>query len=130
MAVEKPNVEQVRAIISTGLTDDQVQLYINDAALAVEGCISSLDDERQVAIVKWWTAHMIASAGQARGGGGGAGAVSSRKLGDASTTWVRGSLGTGAASTYYGQQAISLDPSGCLAKIGMERALAVSLSGP
>lgn len=129
MAIAKPTVDEVRAIITTRLADEQVQMYIDDAALMVQGCVALLDEDTQRAIVKWWTAHLIASAGRAAGGGGGSGAMVSRKLGDASTTWARGSLGAGAASTYYGQQAMMLDPSGCIAGLGRETARVWSVGG-
>lgn len=115
MSVSLPSVAEVRAIITTSLEDDQVQYYIDDAALLVEDCVSSLDEARQKAIVKWTAAHLIASspAGATR-------VVTSQKLGDASETYATGQVtGAGLGGSAYGIQAMSLDPNGCLAGLGL-----------
>lgn len=113
-----PSVAEVRAVITTTLGDEQVQARIDDAALIVDGCpaIVVMSDAQQKAIVKWVAAHLIASS-TAEGA-----QVLSKKLGDASETYSRASLGIGLAGTYYGQQALLLDPTGCLARRGRQRA--------
>lgn len=118
MSLSKPSVAVVKAIIATTLADDAVQAVIDDAALLAEGCpvVASYDAARQSAIVKWLAAHMLASTSA------GGGALTQKALGDASETYGRATLGTQLAGTTYGQQALALDPSGCLARLGAKRA--------
>lgn len=114
-----PTATEVRAIITTSLTDAQIDAIAADALLLVEACSSftSYSDARQTAIVKWVTAHLIASS-NATGGG----ALTQKSLGDASESYARPMLGVGMGGTTYGQQAIALDTSGCLAQIGKIKA--------
>lgn len=113
-------VSDVRAIISTDLTDDQVTALIAHAALLVAACQSGWTADELDAIKIWVTAHLIASSV--------APAVTSRKLGDASETFQRATAGTvGLFGTSYGQTAISLDPTGCLASRGKTRAFMETL---
>jgi len=118
MAIALPSPADVRAIVQTSLTDPEIQLIIEDAALIVEGCIAAFTDARQVAIVKWYAAHMISSSGKATGAS--AANVTSKKLGDASTTYARATLGSGTMGTTYGQMAASFDPTGCIESIGQK----------
>lgn len=113
-----PTVAQVRAIITTSLTDDAVTAIIEDAALMVEHCISSLAEARQTAIIKWTTAHLISSMS---GSTGGKKTLSSFKIGDAQENYVQATLGEAMKGTTYGQQAIALDPNGCIANIGKRK---------
>ncbi len=121
MAVEKPSVIEVKVAIpaTSALSDGQVQAAINTAALVVERCISSLDEELQKEIVMYWAAGMLADMGVITGGG----AITSDRLGDASRTFAQGG-GKKVASNSYKQIAIDLDPSGCLSRIGKGRATA------
>lgn len=118
MAVTLPTAAQVRAIITTDLTDDQIDSYVVDASLLVARCISVLDEVTQTTIIKYTAAHLIQSNGQASGEGFANTSVTSMKLGDASESYARAAVGSGMASTSYGQQAIALDPNGCLLTIG------------
>jgi hypothetical protein len=95
---------------------------IDDAALIADGCpaVASYTAGRQIAIIKWLTAHLIASRGD--GMAGGSGVLLSNSLGDASKTFAEGTLGARLQSSHYGQQALALDPSGCLGKLGATRA--------
>jgi hypothetical protein len=120
MAVEKPTAADVRAIIATALTDQQIGALIDDAALLAEKCIEALSAERQKAILKWLTAHLIASTGPG-------GVKTSSKLGDAQDSFARASLGTGLAGTTYGQQVLALDPNGCLVNVGKVKAFMETL---
>lgn len=121
MAIEKPAVADVRIIISTGLIDASLQAVIDDAALIAEGtCVESYDAARQKAIVKWLTAHLLASTNDGA-------AVVSKKLGDASESFSRSTLGDALKGTHYGQQAIALDTNGCLANLGKQRAIMETL---
>ena len=122
MAVCKPTPAQVRAIITTDLTDDQLSVITDDAALMADACIAALSCELQTAILRWMTAHLIATMSSATTGG--AGVMTSMSLGDASETYAKGQLGTsGLTTTTYGQSAIALDPNGCLASLGMRKTL-------
>lgn len=117
MALAKPEVSAVRAIIGTDLSDPQVQSVIDDAALLAEGCpkVGGYDLARQTAIVKWLSAHMLASTAAA-------GVLTQRALGDASESYMRPIAGLNLSGTSYGQQALALDPSGCLARLGQRSA--------
>lgn len=117
----EPLVEDVRLIIETSLSDAQVQAMIDDAALLVSACVESLECARQTAIIKWVTAHLIANLSTATSGG--AGVVTQESLGDASISYAKPPLlGEGLKSTTYGQQAIALDPNGCIASLGRNQA--------
>lgn len=118
--ISKPTPAEVRIIIETKLADPALQSVIDDAALFVEGCpkVTTYDDARQKAIVKWVTAHMLASTNAS-----GSGALTAKSLGDASESYARPTLGVGLSGTTYGQQAIALDPSGCLANLGKPKAM-------
>ncbi|MGE0602227.1 MAG: DUF4054 domain-containing protein [Xanthobacteraceae bacterium] len=120
MAIEKPNAADVKAIISTTLSDEVVGALIDDAALLAENCIASLDGDRQKAILKWLTAHLIASTNSNA-------SKTSSKLGDAQDTFARAQLGEGLKGTIYGQQALALDPNGCLIGIGKVKAFMENL---
>jgi uncharacterized protein DUF4054 len=117
MPLTQPNAAAVRAIIETSLTDDQVSSVIADAALLAEGCpaVAGYDPDRQSAIIKWLAAHLIASTARS-------GVLTQKSLGDASESYARPATGLNLAGTSYGQQAIALDPSGCLARLGQQRA--------
>jgi hypothetical protein len=122
MAIATPTVSQVRTIITTELTDDQIESIIDDAVLMVENCVASLSESLQRAIVKWVSAHLIASLSVHTNGG--AGNITSESLGDASTSYSLPTLKSdGLGTTTYGLQAIALDPNGCLAMIGQRRTL-------
>lgn len=121
-AICQPDTAEVRLIIETGLTDAQIQALIDDAALLVEGCIADLECSRQAAIIKWTTAHLISNLSS--GTGGTTGVITGESLGDASVSYAKPSLvGEGLKSTTYGQQAIALDPNGCLATLGLRKAV-------
>lgn len=113
MAIQKPTATEVKEIVSTSKSDAVVSSMIEDAALMAEKCITSLDGDRQEAILRYLTAHMIVISD-----GGGAGAVVSEKLGDAQRNYSAVPLGESLRSSGFGQQAIALDPNGCLANIG------------
>lgn len=123
MTISTPTVGEVRAIITTDLIDAAVQGAIDDATLMAEHCVLSLNALRQKSIIKYLAAHLIAS--MTAGGAGGKGAANTLTqfaLGDASETYARATTGEGIKGTTYGQQAIALDPNGCVANIGKQRA--------
>ena len=116
MSLELPTVDDVRVIITTSLTDDQVTDQIALAEALASQCpgVSSASTTIQAAIVKYITAHLIA---MITGGGG---VVQSEALGDASKTYATApaASGNGLNATRYGQQAIMFDTTGCLARLG------------
>lgn len=120
--MEQPSVADVRAIIviPASVTDEVVEGFIDDAEALVSQCsaVASATDVVQKAILKYVTAHMLANLY------GTTGALQSKALGDASKSYGSGSrtFGTGLAGTHYGQQALLLDPTGCLARLGRQRA--------
>lgn len=114
MSVASPTVTAVRGVITTGLTDEQVEDFITDAVLILEGCpgIVAMDAPRQASIGKWVTAHLIAQ----RDGKGGQ--KTSQSIGDASESYAAAAGGLMLTSTRYGQQACALDYSGSLKNLG------------
>ncbi len=119
MSLTQPNVTAVRTIIATPMSDNDVQAFIDDATLVAESCsgIANLGVTRQVAIIKWLTAHLIA---QQSGKGG---QLTQESLGDASKSYSGGPGGLNLQATRYGQQACMLDTTGCLSNIGKVNAI-------
>lgn len=116
-SIAVPTADDVRVVVKTALTDIQIDSVIQDAKLLARRCIESLDSETQTAILKWLTAHLI-SAIKSKGGG----TLTSDALGDASQSYSTVNLGKQLGSSAYGQNALLLDPNGCLARIGKARA--------
>jgi hypothetical protein len=112
-----PTASDVIALTATDFHEAVVTAIIADAALVAEGCISGYSEERQTAIIKWLACHLIASTNGASGAG--SGTVTSEKLGDAATSYGKSALsGEGLKATHFGQQALLLDTTGCLARKG------------
>lgn len=111
MAISQPTPSEVRTVIKTAITDEQIQQFIDDAVLMTENCdiIATYSEAKQKAIVRWLAAHLIATQ---------APAMKSQGIGDASESYESPITGEGLKGSRYGQQAILLDPSGCLAKQG------------
>lgn len=126
MTLSLPEASDVQQIVKTSLGADTLRAMIADAALIVEDCasIATYTPQRQQAIIKYVVAHMITTTGQ----GGNSARLSGRRLGDASQTYRTQALGPNLAGTTYGEQALALDPSGCLATIGLKRVVAVVVS--
>jgi len=104
------------------MTDLQVQSMIDDAALLVNRCVTTLACDLQATIIKWVAAHLIASTSTSTSGG--TGVVTGERLGDASINYAKPVLQSfGLSSTTYGLQAIGLDPNGCLTTIGLRKTL-------
>jgi hypothetical protein len=118
VSLSLPSVEEVRAVITTALTDAQIEAIILDASLTVDQCpaVAGYDADVQAAIIKYWTADLLSMI-NAQGGG----AITADRLGDASRSYSVANLDKGAIS-YYRQQAFALDPSGCLRRLGKARA--------
>ena len=121
MPLSLPTPTDVRAIIATSLDDSQLNAVIADAALIAEACaaVVGYPGTRQASIVKYIAAHLLAgSAGSASGSG----AITQKALGDASESYAAGQLGMDLKSSQWGNKALLLDPSGCLATLGRQRA--------
>jgi hypothetical protein len=120
MALTLPTVEQVRAICpAPNLTDAQVQSFIDDAALMAEDCVSAQSAARQVGVIKWLAAHLISTAGVATGAA--SGVIQSQSLGDASESYAVAATADMLKGTAFGQQAMLMDPTGCLANLGKRK---------
>jgi hypothetical protein len=118
-----PSVAEVRAVISTSLTDDQVESLIVDASIVVDQCaaVGGYDVDVQAAIIKYWTADIISTIANQ-----GAGVITADRLGDAARSFSAGNDKT--ATSFYRQRAYDFDPSGCLRRIGKPQASFQSLS--
>lgn len=119
MAVSTPDASAVQEITSCGiLTVDAIRNIIEDAALMVAGCVSGLDPSTQQSIVKYVAAHIISTTGL----GGAAARRTSKRLGDAAESYATPTFGANLSGSSFGQMAIALDPSGCLATLGQRPA--------
>lgn len=122
MSVPLPAPEAVRALLvgdatAAALTDAALEELIGDAALIVGPCIEGYDCDRQIAIVKYATADLIAGAIKTKG----AGTLTAKALGDASESYGGGGAEFGKSA--FWQKALLLDTDGCLALLGKPRAL-------
>lgn len=113
--LELPTAAEVRAIYSTTLTDEELEAFIEDAALLVGPCIEGLDADRQKAILKYVTADLLVGAASR-----GRGVATSKAVGDASESYNAGGATFGESA--YWQRAIQYDPNGCLRRLGKPRA--------
>ena len=113
--MSNPTAQEVKRIIATALDDDAINQMIEDAAMLGGACVDGYDADRRKIIIRWLTAHLIASSHNE-------GALQSESLGDASETYARAQLGDSLRGTVYGQQALALDAKGCLSRIGKKRA--------
>jgi hypothetical protein len=100
----------VKVIIDTNLSDSIVNAFISDANLLVTnvfGISSGLSDATLTSIEKWISAHFIATTRDRQ--------ASEEYVKDAKIKYT-GITGTGLESTFYGQQALTLDTTGLLRK--------------
>lgn len=118
--VEPSWVEDLKGLVQSSFTDAQLEAFLNDAYLMVQGCasIAAMDTTRQTAIIKYVAAHLVSTMAKGHGNR----FTTQRSLGDASESYAAPVLGMGLQGTTFGQMAIALDPSGCLGKIGKTRA--------
>lgn len=122
MTLSLPSAAQVRAVITTSKTDEEIDAIVVQAEALVSSCsgVSNASAAMQETILSWVTAHLIASPA------GGGGIVQSEALGDASKSYAVSASPNGTRglhSTRYGQQAIMFDITGCLAQLGGRRVL-------
>ena len=115
--MNEPTAAEVRAIISLPLTvvDATIDAMVDAAVLLASNCagVVSATPELQKEILRWIAAHLLSTFARS-------GAVTQQSLGDASESYASGSLvlGEGLRGSWYGQQAILLDPTGCLRRLG------------
>jgi len=107
-------VAEVREIITTSLTDPQVQIYIDIANLLVtENVTCGLSAATLEEIERQLAAHLISLIPDS---GANAMPVTKETLGDASVTYAN-IWGKGLESTSYGKTALMLDSCGGLANM-------------
>jgi len=107
---------EVKTIITTVKTADQVESFITPANLLVSDALSGsgFSAARLAEIEKWLSAHFVAiDDSSAR--------VTEKEVGEASEKY-EGRTDMGLKFTRYGQQAMMLDTSGALANLGKRAA--------
>jgi hypothetical protein len=102
---------EVKKIIETDMGDTDIQSYIDSATAFLDATpiASSLGSTLLEQIEKWITAHLMASTREQM--------VKTGKGGPSSATFYGYGEGKGLEHTPYGQQAVSLDPTGVLKRI-------------
>lgn len=109
----RTSVNEVKNIISTNLSDEVINSYIDSASTLVDYSLGGkLDDSLLTQIEKWLAAHFIATTRQRQ--------LKSGKAGPASAEYF-GKDGAGLKSSTYGQQAIALDLTGTLDRLSEGR---------
>ena len=111
----RTNGADVKKIIDTTYTADEIEdSFIPPANLLVTSAIGSnttISSDLKTEIEKWLSAHFVAIADPR---------LKREEIGDAKDEY-QGTIGAGSKglmTTFYGQQAIALDPSGSLANLG------------
>lgn len=118
MAERDPNaratVDEVKDIISTTLTDGQINAFINTSHQVVSQRLNGkgISEDTLKEIEVWLSAHYVCMRDPRK---------KQVKVDDVAVTY-QGETGTGFQSTSYGQQAIALDPTGTLASASLKRA--------
>lgn len=121
----------VREVIQTSYTDAEIEGLIATAVALFKSRLGSsyYDPDVQVEILRWLTAHYISVRGsQSEVTNASGGPVVEEKIGDASVKYASSSSSYFSSSssatmmnlktTFYGQQAISLDHTGRLSNLG------------
>ena len=98
--------DEVKKILDTGLDNSEIEAYISGATELVSATLGSGVTDLKKEIVRWLTAHMIASTREQQLSEAGAGSARAK---------FQGETGLGLDSTHYGQQVKILDTSGKLA---------------
>ena len=114
--------EEVKEIINTSLTEEQVEPFIDVAHALLEqylGSETSLSEVLLKEIERWLAAHFVAI----RTPG-----IRSKGADGANVVYEIGYLGRGLEATRYGQQVKALDPTGLLSSIGKRKAEFKSIS--
>jgi hypothetical protein len=105
-----PTLGQLKGIFPSQLTDPVLQMFLDTAIELVEERFAKaqIGDDRKEKITLFIAAHLAHSA---------APRVESERVGDYSYS-VQGKTGMDLSATYYGQNALLLDTSGTLKKLG------------
>ncbi len=113
----RPTEAQIRAIITTQRTPEQVESFIDSTMVLIEDLLdgSGYSDSRKREIYRWVTAHLIASTAEE-------GVLSSDSYGGASHGYARAQLKMFLQGTTYGQQALMFDEDDLLNGLGVPRA--------
>lgn len=106
------NVADVKDIIDTTLTKGQIHAFINGAHQIVLDNLTGegLSEETLTEIERYLSAHLLALRDQQ---------VQSERIGSEYQATYQGKTDKGFEATFYGQTAVSLDPSGKLAEAGL-----------
>lgn len=109
----RTNPIDVKAIINTSVTNEQIYPYIEDANAMVNAVLGDegLSDSLLTTIEKWLTAHFIAITKSRQ--------PQYKKIGDGAESYPK--LGLKLDASTYGQTALAFDTSGRLANLGMKR---------
>jgi hypothetical protein len=111
----RTNTIDVKAIINTSATHEQVQPYVDDAHAMVDAVLGDegLSESLLTTIEKWLAAHFIAITKSRQ--------PQYKKIGDGAESYPK--LGLKLDASTYGQTALAFDTSGRLANLGMKRAV-------
>lgn len=122
LATARVDADDVKEIIDTNLTDDQINAFINGANLLVQAKLldKNLGDDLLTEIEKWLAAHFLSTRDQR---------VEREKVGGEWEATYQGKTEMGLDATTYGQQAKALDWSGTLATLGL-KSISLEVYGP
>lgn len=104
----RTTVDLVKIILPTNLSDEVIEIYIDDANLMVTDILgndTTLSDGRKEMIERYLTAHMITVTQQRQ--------LQKHEVEDASASYV-GSFGKGLQGSTYGQALLDMDTTGKL----------------
>lgn len=108
--MRKVSEDQVKEILSTELTPDQIGPFATAAHRIVEDSLSSegYSEETLIEIQRWLAAHLVAIRDPQ---------IADEEYGDASRKFLVGKTGLGLDATVYGQQVKLLDRNGRLSTL-------------
>ena len=114
VAGARVNAAQVMEIISTSLSEEQINAFINTAHTIIAAKLTDvgLDTDTLTQIELWLSAHFLSMRDQR---------PNSETIAEYSVRY-QGSTGMGLEATTYGQQALTLDWSGTLKSLGLKKA--------
>jgi len=113
----RTNPTMVRSVATQIASSVDLSIFIDTASKIVdkvEVCAGSELDDQQLALIETWlTAHFYSVTNPV---------AMSKKIGEAETRYQERTMGMGYDGTMYGQQALAIDTSGCLRKLGKQKA--------
>lgn len=129
----------VREVINTSLTDAELNGLIAAAETLVKSRLSGVfvDADVQVEIVRWVAAHFVSIRGSQTTVTSSSATIKEEKLGDAKVKYgtsernssISNNKLSSLKSTFWGQTAISFDPTGSLDNLGGKPPRVVALTG-